>query len=302
MKKHCTVTGFLILTILLTACQGPAGNLEEEIARLENKVKPPYQLAQVNELVLAYQHYVSTYPDREDKNAEMLRKGAQFLTEVDQAPRAVAMLQIAIKDYSGAKNTLDNILMLGELYREQLDNENVAAIIYQSAAKKYPAEGRISERIGPGWPAALDRLDSLKKNVVDTTGRQINYSKINDYINGCAVYAMILPEAEKSPDLLFQAGQLAHQTQTYNKALELFDWLHLEYPDHEKAADALFLSGYILDSELKRFDEAKIKYEDFLKKYPDNEFAETTQFLLDNLGVPAEEIIKRFEESQEEVQ
>ncbi len=298
MKKHCTVV-LIFLAACMMACQGPAENLEEEIARLEKKVKPPYQLAQVNELVQAYQDYVSTYPDRDNENAEMLQKGASVLLKAGQAPRAVSLLQMAIKDHPDAPSTFDNILLLGQTYKNQLDNENLTAAVFQSAAIRYPEEEKFKQHIQQSWPPLLSRLERIKNQVADTSGRQVNYSMVNDFINGCSAYAMILPEAEKTPDLLFQAGQLAHQTQTYNKALELMDWLYFEYPEHEKAADALFLSGYILDSELKRFDEAKIKYQTFLEQYPDNEFAETTQFLLDNLGVPAEEIIKRFEEEKE---
>lgn len=285
----------LIITIAFNNCRNNPSGLEGTIAQLEKKWGPPYSPESANQLVKAYQNYVSTYPDRDDQNAVYLRKGAKVAMEAGQYPQAVELLNMAIKDHLKAESSPENVLLLGEIYRNSLKNENVAATIFQSGRKQFPKEPAFEQYLNDQWPPLKQRLEALRSSVMDTIQKQINYTIVNDYILSCGAYAMILPKDTLSPTLLFRAGQLAHQTQTYNKALELLDWMYLEYPDHPLAADALFLNGYILDSELKRFDEAKQRYEAFLKKYPDNEFAETTQFLLDNLGVPAEEIIKRFE-------
>jgi TolA-binding protein len=296
MHTHRSVVYLFLLFLLgLTNCQNTPKNLEDTIDQMEKKLSPPYTAEQANQLIKAYQDYVSTYPDRTDQNAAYLNKAATVAMEAGQFSQAAELLSIAIKDHFPAKNTKENILLLGKVYQQHLQNDNIAATVFQSAQRQFPQENSFTQQLQPQWPSLETRLEDLKKGVMDTVQKQINYTYVNDYIVSCAAYAMILPEDTLSPRLLFEAGQLAHQTQTYNEALELLDWLYLEYPDHPMAADALFLNGYILDSELKRFDEAKQRYEAFLERYPDNEFAETTQFLLDNLGVPAEEIIKRFE-------
>lgn len=288
----------LLILLSLSYCQNSPQGIEDTIVQLENKIGPPYTAEGVNQLIKAYQDYVSTYPDRDDQNAVFLRKGAMIAIEAGQFNKAAELLTLAIKDHFEADNTKDNVLLLGKVYRDHIKNKNVAATVFQAGQQQYPQEEAFSKQIDPNWVTVSALLDQLKAGVVDSIQKQINYAFVNDYIISCEAYAMILPQDSLSPDLIFQAGQLAHQTQTYNKALELLDWLYLQYPDHPMAADALFLNAYILDSELKRFDEAEQRYEAFLERYPDNEFAETAQFLLDNLGVPAEEIIKGFEEQQ----
>ncbi len=296
MKTNLIVVMLLMFAIGgLSTCGNSPQGLEEAITQMENKLPRPYSSENAKQLIKAYQDYVSTYPDRDDQNAIYLRKAGQAAIDAGQYDLAAELLSTAIKDHFSAKSTQENILLLADVYSKNLKNEVVAASILQSGQKQFPSSELLAQHIDPAWPALINRLKTLKEEVVDTVKKQINYSTVNDYIISCAAYAMILPKDTLSPSLLFQAGQLAHQTQSHNKALELLDWMYLEYPKHPMAPDALFLNGYILDSELKRFEEAKQRYEAFLEKYPQNEFAETTQFLLDNLGVPAEEIIKRFE-------
>lgn len=296
MKIDGSVVYLLLLSLLgFNHCQNAPKSLEGAITQMEKNLNPPYATDQAGDLIKAYQDYVSTYPDRNDQNGIYLRKAAVVAIETGQYPLAAELLTTAVKDHFTAQNTKENVLLLGEIYQQYLNNENVAATVFQSGLRQFSEENSFIQKVDKEWPPLEKRLKELKKGVMDTVQKQINYTYVNDYIVSCAAYAMILPGDSLSPQFLFEAGQLAHQTQTYNKALELLDWMYLEYPEHPMAADALFLNGYILDSELKRFDEAKQRYEAFLERYPDNEFAETTQFLLDNLGVPAEEIIKRFE-------
>ncbi len=289
-------SSILIIILLASSCQQKTEGLEAIIADLEKKTVPPYSVEKVNELIKNYQNYVSTYPDRNDQNATYLRKGAMLAAALDQFPRSIELLSIAIKDHYSADNTLDNIISLGNIYQNDLKNEVLSAAVFQSAQIQYPQNDTLSKYISPKWVPFEDRIQQLKKEVVDTSTHQINYSAVNNFLNSCAIRAMVVPKNDRSADLLLEAGQLAHDTRTFNQALDLLEWFYLEYPNHEKASEALFITAYILDNELKRFDEAKILYESYLEKYPEAEFAETTQFLLDNLGVPDEEIIKQFEE------
>ena len=57
--------------------------------------------------------------------------------------------------------------------------------------------------------------------------------------------------------------------------------------------------AFTLDNDLQRHEEAKELYESFLEKYPDDDFADDTQFLLQNLGKTDEEIIQSFEGQNE---
>ena len=99
----------------------------------------------------------------------------------------------------------------------------------------------------------------------------------------------------KKVDFLLRAGEMAALVNQPEKSLRYYEKILTDYPNHAKAATALFMKGYTLDDKLKKFDEARTVYEMFMKKYPDNDFADDTVFLLENLGKSEEEIIKLFE-------
>ncbi len=97
-------------------------------------------------------------------------------------------------------------------------------------------------------------------------------------------------------DYLLRAGEMASLINQHTKSLGYYEKILAEYPDHPKAATAMFMKGYTLDDKLNKLDDAKAVYEAFLQKYPENDFADDTVFLLENLGKSEEEIIKQFEQ------
>ena len=117
--------------------------------------------------------------------------------------------------------------------------------------------------------------------------------------NALVQYADAFPEDSLSAGYLSRAGETARALQQFDKVLEISEKIQQNFPNSREAAGAMFMKAFTLDNDLKRFDEAKLAYEAFLKKYPNDEFADDAQFLLNNLGKTPEEIIKGFESKGE---
>lgn len=141
----------------------------------------------------------------------------------------------------------------------------------------------------------MQMIEEVKGKIYDESTNQLSAEFSADYVEKCQMFAQLMPEDEQSPQLLFQAGETARSSRNFSKALQIYDVIYQQYNSFEKAPQALFLKAFTLDNDLKRFDQAKTIYQDFLAKYPNDEFADDTQFLLDNLGKPDDEIIKNFE-------
>lgn len=62
------------------------------------------------------------------------------------------------------------------------------------------------------------------------------------------------------------------------------------------------MRAFTLDSDLKRLDEAKALYEQFVADYPDDDFVDDAHILLENLGKDDEEIIRSFTEKNAEAE
>ena len=141
-------------------------------------------------------------------------------------------------------------------------------------------------------------MTPLSKTMYNEEQHQLDGEKAGAYISTCEVFAKIQPDNPQSPALLFKAAETARAMRNFGKAIELYDNIYDNYQDYEKHAQTLFLKAFTLDNDLKRHDEAKGLYELFLKKYPENDFADDTEFLLANLGKSDEEIIQKFEEEE----
>ncbi len=125
-------------------------------------------------------------------------------------------------------------------------------------------------------------------------------AKANDLLNAYISYADSNKDKPEAPGYLFKAADLAMNLNQADKALELYNRIYYEYPDYEKAPECLFLMGYVYENYLQNFGKAKEIYEEFIKKYPDNEFTDDAKVSIDNLGKSPEELIKQFEEQNQE--
>ncbi len=141
-------------------------------------------------------------------------------------------------------------------------------------------------------------LTDLSKKMYNETTNRIDETVAEQFIASCEAFAKANPTHEKAPEYLLKAGETARTMKKFQRGLGLYDQVITNYAEHPKAAQALFLKGFTLDNDMKQVDQAKAIYESFLKKYPNDEFADDTQFLLNNLGKTDDEIIKSFEQNK----
>jgi TolA-binding protein len=140
-----------------------------------------------------------------------------------------------------------------------------------------------------------ESIQTLQKEIA--AEQQPSPQKLDSLQNALMRYADAFPQDSTSAKYLAKAGETARLLQQYDKALEIFAKIEKNHPKSREAGAALFMKAFTLDNDLKRFDEAKTAYEAFLNQYPNDEFADDAQFLLNNLGKSPEEIIKGFEKN-----
>lgn len=134
---------------------------------------------------------------------------------------------------------------------------------------------------------------------LEKTGK-LNVKAAKDYVNSCEAYVLVNPDAKDAPEYLFKAAEVAHTIKSISKTFDLYDWLIEKYPNYEKSSTALFLKGYILDNELKKYEEAEKLYDEFLMKYPTSDLVDDVKTLKEFMGKSDEEILKAIEKNQKE--
>jgi TolA-binding protein len=123
----------------------------------------------------------------------------------------------------------------------------------------------------------------------------VNAEFVDDLIAAYESFATEFPADTLAADYLFKAGDVVMNTNRSNKAIQLYDRIINDYSDYRKAPEALFLKGYVYENNLGRLDKAKAIYEEFLAKFPDNEFADDAEVSLKYLGKSPEELIEIFQ-------
>ena len=209
---------------------------------------------------------------------------------------AETLLKDALKNHYEGSNTPMNGLLLGTVYKEKLKKEVAAAAVYQTFIQAFPNHEKtaaIAKDYGNEPTMDAKIVDFGNRLMNDSTNR-IDYRVANDFIGLCEINALMLPKDPKSPDYLHKAGETARSLRSFPKALEIYDWINTKYAEHPKAAQALFLKAFTYDNDLKNVEKARELYTEFLQKYPNDDFADDTQFLLKNLGKNDEEIINSF--------
>jgi len=106
------------------------------------------------------------------------------------------------------------------------------------------------------------------------------------------------PTDSLSPDYLFKAAGLAMNSGEGSKALNLYNQMIKDYPEHENAAMSLFFKAFVYENLLHNLDYAKESYLLFIEKYPQDEFNDDARVALQNLGKSPDEMIREFEARQ----
>lgn len=134
--------------------------------------------------------------------------------------------------------------------------------------------------------------DSLFADVTKMIDKSLAQELINKYIEFADAY----PNDPETPATLFKAGDMSMNLNMSQQAIQIFDRIMKEYPNYDKTPQCLFLKGYIYENDFRDLQKAKEIYEDFLVKYPDDDFADDAEISIKNLGKSPEDLIREFEE------
>lgn len=109
------------------------------------------------------------------------------------------------------------------------------------------------------------------------------------------VFGETFPDDERSPSVLFKGADVARGIGNYGKGIQLWGMVWRNYPDFERAPDALFLQGFTFENNLFDYKNAKDYYINFLSKHEEHPLAEQVKLALRNLGKSPSELIEEFE-------
>lgn len=143
----------------------------------------------------------------------------------------------------------------------------------------------------------IDQIKKSEAELMNDTTLMVNPEK------GKVVKEMYLKFADQYADdtlsagYLFKAADLSNGLHDPKSTIDILNRLQATYPTHPKCASALFLQAFIFDTELEMPDSAKVKYKEFIQKYPSDPLTPSAQATLDQLesGMSDEELVRKFQ-------
>jgi len=170
----------------------------------------------------------------------------------------------------------------------------LAATLILFSCENQPGDSKEEEKV------TAEQITRLEDELFSDTSKQINSRPMLELVKLYERFADANPDDPRSPEYLFKAADLSMNLRRSRKTLELFDKLIERYPYDVNTPTAWFLKGFVLEDQLKDYEEARKVYEEFLEKYPDSDFADDAEMSLRNLGKTPEELIREFEQLEDQ--
>ena len=293
---------FLALTTLFIACKGKQNEAEKAIetqTALYNS-NPTDSTAQA--LIKAITDYLTARGHDDSTTSKYVIQAAEVSAERNQLNQALGFYKMYLIEYPNQPDVDDRLVNVIEIL-EKLQKKDLLQILYRSFSDRFKDDSRASE-----YAALVER----KEVTIDSLLKEYGLRMFNDsiyrldeniarlYVDASEAAVMSQPDLPNAPEYLHRAAETARTLRDIPKAITLYDWVIERYPQHPRGSTSLFLKAFTYDNDLKDYDSARIYYEEFLRKYPDNEFAESAKFLLENLGKSDEELRQIIEEKQKD--
>lgn len=291
MRKFLPLTWPVALALLLYACKG--GNPDAQITKLETAYAAAPSTAKADSLILLYQAAEKAHPNEHGVNLRYLTKAAdlQYFRKNDGLS-AVRTLDEALNKHAEGQNLVEPIALCTR--------------IWTGCAYKLPSTVRIQmedvNKLRAQMTKHMAWIDSslvqLEREMsAANAAAPADKEKARKFIEIAEGYGILIQADDpgKYADLMIKAGNVAKSIENYNKAVQLYFGVGEKMKDHPKAPTALFLMAFTYANDLHDLEKAKEAYEEFLKRYPNDEMAESARGELKNLGKSPEQIIKEME-------
>ena len=147
----------------------------------------------------------------------------------------------------------------------------------------------------PSRDKSVENIKNLEQILFSPQTVSLDKKKSDSLISMYEGFLKRFPHDSLAPKFAFQAGSIAMNTGDGAKALTLFDLILDKYPDYRKTPLCLFFKGFIYENLLQNLDKSREVYQEFIEKYPNDEFIPSARASIRNLGKTPDQMVREFE-------
>lgn len=290
-----------LIALSILACKAKSPEEKTIDAQIKLYESNPTDSAALS-LIQAFSKYAQVHGLTDSTSARYMLKAAQVSQKHGQWSQALGFYKTYMINYPDRPDQANRLAEVITII-DTLNKPDLSQVLYRSFNERFPNDPRAA-----GYKSKIDRIEIT----VDSLLKEIGLRMFNDsiyrldenmahlYVDASEAAVMAQPSLPNAPEYLHRAAETARTLRDIPKAITLYDWIIEHYPNHPRGATSLFLKAFTFDNDLKDFENARKYYEEFLKKYPENEFKESAEFLLENLGKSEEELKQILEEKSKQ--
>ncbi|MBO4741397.1 MAG: hypothetical protein J5605_07120 [Bacteroidales bacterium] len=107
-------------------------------------------------------------------------------------------------------------------------------------------------------------------------------------------FAATYPTDSLAPVYWHRAAQVAANIHRPDLALQYLDTITVKYTDYEYVAECAFYKGFVLENVAGDMEHARLAYQEFIDRYPDDPLANDARIIIENLGLSNEEFLEKI--------
>ena len=138
----------------------------------------------------------------------------------------------------------------------------------------------------------VDEISNYEKVLIDSVNYNLNTDTAKVLIIKYQNFVRQYSKDSLAPIFLLKAADLCISTKDYSTAVVLYENVYTNYTNYDKTPQALFLQAMTYSDFLKNESLGRIKYQEFINKYPNHELADDAKKSIEFIGKTPKEILE----------
>ncbi len=141
-----------------------------------------------------------------------------------------------------------------------------------------------------------DALDNISKfeDSIDIANNIISVENGSKLIDLYTAFAKQFPNDSLAPAYWFRSAEVAASIHRPDLAIQFLDTVINNYPNYEHFATCHFYKGFVLENVARDLENARLAYQEFIDKFPNDPMVNDARISIENLGLTPEEMLEKI--------
>lgn len=287
---------FLTIAIAIGACSGKSSGKKAFDNALATYTANPGD-STASAVYTTAQEFIADKGFSDPATPDVLLGAANIAAERNDFERALGFYRAYLVEYPNRPDVADRIHEV-ILMAETRNQPELNQVLYKLFSQRFPKDARakaFAEKIEDNTISADSIMHYVASTVFNDSIFRYDVDRGHLYITLCQAAVMINPALSDAPKYLFRAAETVHTLRDFRKAIDFYDWIISKYPADDLSATALFVKSFSLENDFQDLEGARKGYHEYLRLFPNGQYAESARFLLEHLGKSEDELKKIIE-------